>query len=192
MKEFLPDFQLRIENPCHENWDKMLPDEKGKFCLSCQKAVYDFTQKTKEEIIDFFRGRQFKPVCGRINTVELTPKGNDFGEASMRISMRRLSWFAYALYMVFGSMMFSCNNHVASPLPVHDSRTLGRMVVNIQSGWLNPSLFQKSLPPRRKQFSIAESACDNKDISIADTIILPEVLIEAPRFVMVRGWALLQ
>lgn len=28
----IKNIQISIPNPCQENWDKMLPAEKGKFC----------------------------------------------------------------------------------------------------------------------------------------------------------------
>jgi hypothetical protein len=36
-------FQLQIPEPCHEDWNKMTPVHKGRFCDSCEKAVVDFT-----------------------------------------------------------------------------------------------------------------------------------------------------
>jgi hypothetical protein len=52
------------------------------------------------------------------------------------------------------------------------------MVVNTQSV-ANPSV-PKVIFPTKKQFLMSESHVTHKDFPIADTIILPEVLIEAP------------
>ncbi len=68
--------KLNIENPCHEDWDKMLPEEKGKFCQSCQKIVVDFSKMTNEQIIDFLNKSNEK-VCGRVAKHQLnTPISN--------------------------------------------------------------------------------------------------------------------
>jgi hypothetical protein len=64
--------KIIIDNPCHENWDTMSPNEKGAFCLSCQKTVIDFSKKTVDEIKNFFAELpQTKTVCGRFNEEQL-------------------------------------------------------------------------------------------------------------------------
>ena len=35
-----------IPEPCHENWNKMTPQEQGRHCAVCSKVVVDFTKKT--------------------------------------------------------------------------------------------------------------------------------------------------
>jgi hypothetical protein len=57
---------LQIQNPCHENWDDMLEEEKGKFCLACQKTVVDFTKMRDAEVVNFFSD-YIGNVCGRIS-----------------------------------------------------------------------------------------------------------------------------
>lgn len=45
---------LSIPEPCHENWNEMLPLEKGAFCATCSKAVIDFTNLSDEEVRNYF------------------------------------------------------------------------------------------------------------------------------------------
>lgn len=42
---------VNIPKPCHENWDKMLPQTGGRHCDSCQMVVKDFTKMSDEELI---------------------------------------------------------------------------------------------------------------------------------------------
>jgi hypothetical protein len=63
--------QLHIEKPCSESWRKMQKNDEGRFCLSCQKTVVDFTDKTKEEIIDFLKAKKGEEVCGRCRTTHI-------------------------------------------------------------------------------------------------------------------------
>jgi TonB family protein len=63
--------KISIPNPCHENWNAMTPNEQGRFCLSCQKTVVDFTKMEKTEIQDYFRSITTEKICGRIKASEL-------------------------------------------------------------------------------------------------------------------------
>lgn len=43
---------LSIPTPCHEDWDKMTPTEKGRHCQSCEKEVVDFSLLSDQQILD--------------------------------------------------------------------------------------------------------------------------------------------
>ncbi len=62
--------KFTIPKPCHENWENMLPEEKGKFCESCQKTVYDFTQTSDEKIQQIFE-KENGNICGRFREDQL-------------------------------------------------------------------------------------------------------------------------
>ena len=63
-------FELSIPKPCHENWDAMSPEEKGRFCGSCQKTVIDFSEMSDRQVAEFFR-RPAGSVCGRFHQDQL-------------------------------------------------------------------------------------------------------------------------
>ena len=64
------DIQIRIAEPCHENWNNMLPTEQGRFCMSCQKQVVDFSAMTDKEILEHIAAAS-KSVCGRADNDQL-------------------------------------------------------------------------------------------------------------------------
>lgn len=63
--------KLEIENPCAENWEEMMPDEKGRFCLSCTKQVVDFSKMTNQELIRFFKQNRTTEICGQLSAQQL-------------------------------------------------------------------------------------------------------------------------
>src|SRR5690348_15086764 len=65
--------QLRIPTPCHENWENMHPNEKGRHCMACQKTVVDFTLMSDAEIIHYF-SKASGSVCGRVGSDQLNRK----------------------------------------------------------------------------------------------------------------------
>lgn len=57
-----------IPKPCHENWETMLPEQKGRFCEVCQKSVLDFTKITDQRILENLNQSE---VCGKITLKQL-------------------------------------------------------------------------------------------------------------------------
>jgi len=60
---------INVLKPCHENWEVMTPEEKGRFCGSCSKTVLDFTKATDKEIIQTLN--QTENSCGRFYNHQL-------------------------------------------------------------------------------------------------------------------------
>lgn len=62
---------LSIPKPCHEDWEKMTPQDKGRFCSLCQKTVVDFSHFSDKELIDYFKTSHIGDTCGRLNNSQL-------------------------------------------------------------------------------------------------------------------------
>jgi len=61
---------IKIAEPCHENWNEMTPDAKGRHCDACDKVVVDFTDHSKEEIVDHLEKAEGK-TCGRFKSTQI-------------------------------------------------------------------------------------------------------------------------
>lgn len=62
-------FEITIPKPCHEDFSKMTPTEKGKFCKSCSKEVIDFTNLSSLQLSREILSN--KNVCGRFREEQL-------------------------------------------------------------------------------------------------------------------------
>jgi len=107
-----PKYIIRIPDPCHEDWNKMTPDDKGKFCNSCCKSVVDFTNKSDQEIIDILQSAGEGKVCGHFKKSQVDrPLVLKLNLRALPKNMNATRMFAIALLMVFGSVLVSCYDH---------------------------------------------------------------------------------
>ncbi|WP_294297279.1 hypothetical protein [uncultured Chryseobacterium sp.] len=84
--------KLTIPAPCHENWDSMSVDEKGRFCSVCSKTVRDFTASPDEIIIDQIKSDPGS--CGRFTAGQL---GRD-------LSFSVISTLTFGLFALSGAV----------------------------------------------------------------------------------------
>lgn len=107
MKNF---FAIAIPNPCHENWNHMTPEAKGRFCNSCAKTVIDFTQMDTYEIQNFIIDNQENRICGHFKQTQLD-------SVNLRIPLHVIAHpksfyksFLLALLIAMGTSLMSCTN----------------------------------------------------------------------------------
>lgn len=62
--------KITIPNPCHENWELMTPEEKGRFCSVCSKTVRDFTDASDREIAEVYSISE-EAICGNFYESQL-------------------------------------------------------------------------------------------------------------------------
>ena len=62
--------RVQVKEPCHENWQNMTANEKGRFCGSCQKTVVDFTLMNDRQILDHL-SKASGSTCGRFANDQL-------------------------------------------------------------------------------------------------------------------------
>jgi len=117
--------QISIPKPCHEDWGKMSPNEQGAHCAKCCKTVIDFTSKSPEEISSILIKKKNEKVCGRFSNEQLKEKEKSVSlqipmfSLPKNVSLHRM--FAIALFIVFGTHLFSCKPE--------DEKVLGEMDV---------------------------------------------------------------
>lgn len=102
---------ISIPQPCHEDWNAMTHEDKGRHCNLCSKTVVDFTQWHPQEIIFYLQQNAGKKVCGRFAADQLdepisTPE--DFVHQLSRFSLPFLKKAAAIFLFAFSAMAVSC------------------------------------------------------------------------------------
>lgn len=108
--------KLSIPQPCHEDWDKMNPNEQGRHCNACAKTVVDFTAMSDDDVRDFFLNKTTERVCGRFKQKQLQQIVIDLPQNIFRIEMPVWKRFLVASLVVFSTTLFSCNTSIDGQL----------------------------------------------------------------------------
>lgn len=181
--------QLSIPEPCHEDWNTMTPVEKGKFCDSCQKQVFDFSVMSDRQLAEFFKKPSTGSVCGRFMTDQL--------DRDIEIPRKRIPWLKYfftiALPAFFLSLKASASNKqgeiklrkavTADTSRKHiydDVRILG-MVTRPQviRPFMGDTVVAPVVKPDEKKN--AGAVCDIKNQDSSDEIFLAGEVVEVAR-----------
>ncbi len=108
--------KITINEPCHENWDNMTPNQQGAFCKSCMKDVVDFSKKSIEEIKTFFSEPKGN-VCGRFKESQMQELS--FDDFFSRFKYWNFSKkFATIFILAFGFWIFSTTSLSAQEEPL--------------------------------------------------------------------------
>ena len=99
---------ISIPKPCHENWNGMSPQEKGRFCQVCSKTVVDFTSLSDEQVKNYFLQQAGQKTCGRFRSGQLTNTDNVLPRL-LQSSIPFWKKFLAIVLILFGSLLTACN-----------------------------------------------------------------------------------
>jgi hypothetical protein len=100
---------ISIPKPCHEDWSKMTVEERGRFCGKCSKTVFDFSDKTNNEILQYVSTHQNEKLCGHFRNDQLNQPITIHLQVPAPYRMSSpLHAFAIAALLAFGTSLFSC------------------------------------------------------------------------------------
>lgn len=103
-------YKITIPEPCTENWDKMTPDENGRFCMTCAKTVIDFTSMLPEEIQDYIIKNKNNKICGKFKKSQLDSIIIQIPSGVLYTQTQYHKMFLLALFIAMGTTLFSCQN----------------------------------------------------------------------------------
>ena len=105
-------FKITIPQPCQEDWDKMLPNPRGRHCNACAKTVVDFSIMSDVEVQQFFINKNDENVCGRFKNEQLHRITIDIPENVFYMPLPFWKKFLVACLIVFSTTLFSCDTTI--------------------------------------------------------------------------------
>ncbi|NRD24376.1 energy transducer TonB [Winogradskyella litoriviva] len=103
-------YSISIPKPCHEDWSKMSPNEKGRFCQSCSKSVIDFTAMPKVAIENYLTLNSNKKVCGRFKVSQLEQIQIKIPRKILEQQTSFHKLFLLSLLIAMGTTLFNCSD----------------------------------------------------------------------------------
>lgn len=116
---------LQVPQGCHEDWNSMLPDQQGKFCLSCQKQVVDFTTMSDRQLIEFFKTHKGS-TCGRLNSEQL--------DRDILIPQKKIPWLRYLFQITIPAFLLSLKATGQSKNKMPQVETVSTIKGNVETG----------------------------------------------------------
>lgn len=110
---------ISIPEPCHEDWDKMTPNEKGRFCSLCAKTVVDFSSMTDNQVLHYLLDKRDQKICGRA-----LPEQLDTPMALPLAPKRRIKW--YLNIAAAFTLLFAKNSTAQQKEPVKTTTEPGK------------------------------------------------------------------
>lgn len=93
-----PPIKITVDTPCHEDWSKMTPTEKGRHCQVCTKEVIDFTTYSDEQL--YKTATSNSNICGRFLKGQL--------DRDIQIPRKKgNSWIQYAASLLIPATILS-------------------------------------------------------------------------------------
>ncbi len=138
---------LHIEEPCHKNWNAMTSQDKGRYCGSCCKTVFDFTKMPTDEVIQFISTRKNDSICGRFTSEQVTIP--ETTKQQLKISWNFKKFLA-AIVIVFGGALFTgCDNELTGKM-VRVETSSDESTLGINPDTVIPKTISKDTVPVKK------------------------------------------
>lgn len=99
---FDPNQPLPKPLSCQQNWNDMLPHEKGRICLGCGKLVTDFRNKSWSDIEKVQRASPL-PVCGLYSEQQFNNWGH---EIQTPVHLNFSKWLKYSAVLLSFTNLF--------------------------------------------------------------------------------------
>jgi hypothetical protein len=102
-------FKVTIPTPCHEDWQQMLPTEKGAYCGVCSKEVIDFSTMSDEAVKHYLLNRRSEKLCGKFRKEQVEAIKIYLPKNILTRQMAGWKKFMAIVLLVFSSTLIGCD-----------------------------------------------------------------------------------
>ncbi|MUU79321.1 energy transducer TonB [Winogradskyella endarachnes] len=189
-------YSISIPKPCHKNWAKMTPNEKGRFCQSCSKTVIDFTSMPKEQVEDYLALKN-KKICGRFEVSQLEEIRIKIPQQLMKQQTSFYKLFRLALLITMGTTLLNCSDQNGNikkinTIEIVDSlKTETKASIEIETTTIikNDSIKCKTISKNNDSIAITVPKINNEIIEImGDIVIEPPEIEDLPEEEIIIGY----
>jgi hypothetical protein len=128
-RERLPGMKMTIASPCQASWEKMIGDERARFCQKCRLHVYNLSGMTEPEARQLLEEREGK-VCVRFYQ-------RSDGTVMTKNCPVRFRTFRRRLAIALGSLLAACGAVLAVRQAADDHRLSFRPLEKLLQ-WIHP------------------------------------------------------
>lgn len=127
-KQQLKTMNYSIPKPCHENWNTMTPESKGRHCAVCQKCVIDFSKLSDIAVRKELKANAGKEVCGRFGSHQLE-RINALENSSSNTTLLKRTAAVAATVALLSTAGYSQTEHPKPPTQIEivKGEVLGRI-----------------------------------------------------------------
>ena len=113
--------KIKIPNLCNEDWNKMTPNDNGRFCDTCKLTVVDFTKMGDDQIKNYLLNNGH--VCGRFDCTQVDTSHEStlelLNKKAKKIKFKPLRWLVLLLLLIPVFLYSIFNNNTVCP-PKHN------------------------------------------------------------------------
>lgn len=175
--------KLNINSPCGEDWRSMKIGLVSRHCDNCAKDVFDFTNKSKEEILSYLIQNQNGSVCGRLRKSQL-----DFHQEELEVIINGLKTqknnkYAFAILSLACLALVSCNEPVSNKSnDIISSQTKKEVVEQIDTAetsvQVKDSIIEKSGCNIHKNHTSSNLDSTNSENEFLEIEVMGQMIIE--------------
>jgi hypothetical protein len=168
--------KISIPQPCHENWNEMIPQEKGRFCSVCEKCLIDTTSMKRTEIL---RLAQMGNFCVKIKKDEIDAVNHSF-----QFSIPRLFKYSALFFLLgIGSLGYTQQNYqinysVSKIQELSKKDTVITIKIQVHDGFSPVSNAKVYLAKRKNKYKTLTDENGYFELTLPSKFIYHEIYVD--------------